>query len=222
MKKRVIAIVVMVALVMSMVACGSTQAQPVQESTPVPKTETAAKSAEETKVETPAVAEEPKVETSTEAEVKEEPVAEATTEPAVEENSDIIEGIDFSAFNKGEADDVDDIIREQAAFDSLKAVVIDDDKHVVKGILSDGDSIVVNVGKDWYYIRYYAPKEVERLEKIGPHPFADYSSLKSSVCVAQWDSIVIPIEKGENVPLGLKVKYEDGTEESLTLNATFK
>ena len=124
MKKKVIAIVVMVALVMSIVACSSTQAQPVQESTPAPKTETAAKSVEETKVETPAVTEEPKVE---EPEVKEEPVA----EPVTEETPSIIDGIDFTLYD-GTQESLETIIKEQVTYDTLKAFVCDTKTNEVK------------------------------------------------------------------------------------------
>lgn len=207
MKKKVIAIVVMVALVMSLVACNSTQAQPVQESTLAPKTETAAKSVEETKVETPAVTEEPKAE---------EPAAES-----VEENSDIIDGIDFASYNnEGKYENLDAIIKEQN-YDSLKAVVVDGEEQVVRNILSDGDSIVIEA-REFCILRYYAPKEVSRLEQIGPGAFGDVSSLKSSVAVAIWDSVTLPLEKGENVSIGIKVTYADGTEETLELNATIK
>ena len=217
MKKRVIAIVVMVALVMSMVACGSTQAQPVQESTPATKTETAAEPAEETKVETPVVTEEPKAE---ESEVKEEPAAEVSVEP-VEEESDIIDGIDFSSYNnEGEYENLDAIIKEQN-YDSLKAVVIDGEEQVVRNILSDGDSIVIEA-REFCILRYYAPKEVSRLEQIGPGACADFSSDKEFSALAIWDSVTLPLEKGENVPIGIKVTYADGSEETLELNATIK
>ncbi len=213
MKKRVIAIVVMVALVISMVACGSTQAQPVQESTPAPKAETAAEPAEETKVETPVVTEEPKAE---ESEIKKEPAAES-----VEENSDIIDGIDFSSYNnEGEYKKLDAIIKEQN-YDSLKAVVVDGKEQVVRNILSDGDSIVIEA-REFCILRYYAPKEVSRLEQIGPGACADFSSDKEFSALAIWDSVTLPLEKGENVSIGIKVTYADGSEETLELNATIK
>ena len=214
MKQKLLAIVVITSLVMSMVACGSTQAQPVQESTSELKAEAKVSPAEEPNVETPSVTAEPKVEEPKE---KEESVTEPTTETT--EISDIINGIDFSSFNSGESD-LDTIIEEQVTYDTLIVIWMDEKEHIVKGMLSDGDSLVVDWHKDTCRLRYYAPKDWERVEQIGEGAF--FPAMKSSKSVADWVSYVIPLETGDNIPLGVNVTYKDGTEESLTLNATIK
>lgn len=206
MKKRVIAIVVMVALVMSMVACGSTQAQPVQESTPATKTETAAKSAEETKAETPA-------------EVSTHPSADELMEAAIaetEKSSVVIDGIDFSS---AKLDSYEQIISEQAKYDTLKVFVVRDvyGEYEIETVLSDGDSLICDDAGTYEFI-FYTPRtinkavqESERNMDAFAAEFTTYENLAASGFLTK---------QCDNIPIGITVRYEDGTEESITIYVT--
>lgn len=205
MKKKVIAIVVMVALVMSMVACGSTQAQPVQESTPAPKTETAVKPAEETKVETPVVAEEPKVE---ESEVKEEPA----------ENENVVGGIDFTDNKKYGTPNIE-IINKKANFDEPKVIVASNYAmldETVEAVLSSGESVTCDSQKGTYVFYYYVPKTVSQIKRTDDG-INDLLYEHKSVVAAR-----ICDKKCENTPYEITVTYEDGTEETITVYVTMK
>ena len=207
MKKRVIAIVVMVVLVMSMVACGSTQAQPVQESTPATKTETAAESAEETKEETPA-------------EEHTHPSADELMEAAMaetEKSSVVIDGIDFSSAKQHS---YEQIISEQAKYDTLKVFVVRDvyGEYEIETVLSDGDSLICDDAGTYQFI-FYTPrtinKAVQESERNMDGGFVtDFTTHEN---VAAYGFLT---KQCDNIPVGITVRYEDGTEESITIYVT--
>lgn len=197
MKKKVIAIVVMVVLVMSLVACGST---------PASKTETAAESAEETKVETPA-------------EEHTHPSAHELYEAAMadtEESSVVIDGIDFSS---AKLHSYEQIISEQAKYDTLKVFVVRDvyGEYEIETVLSDGDSLICDDAGTYEFI-FYTPRtinkavqESERNMEGFVSEFTTYENVAASGCLTK---------QCDNIPIGITVRYEDGTEESITIYVT--
>lgn len=206
MKKRVIAIVVMVALVMSMVACGSTQAQPVQESTPAPKTETAVKPAEETKVETPA---EEHTHPS-----DDELFAAATSEKSSEY---VIDGVDFKEHEEYNTP-YESIIEEQAEFDAERVFVVRDayGKDDIEAILSNGDSLTC-AGEGVYYFIFYSPKNVTKTVQVEQNMerFVGKVSEEEKIIARGYFD-----QTGDSIPVGIEITYEDGAEETFTIYVT--
>ena len=204
MKKKVIAIVVMVALVMSLVACSSTQAQPVQESTPAPKTETAAKSVEETKV---AVTEEPKAE---EPEIKEEHAAEASTETVVVDDTNIVSGIDCTAYNQSQRTMIDlwDFV-DSGDWDDFMVFV--DGDNGIEAVLVDGDTFKMEEGNKYSFV-YYVPKPITSVNKVieGYYPEFQYTFREHAVLHDTND--YSNLQKDESKSVEVDVVYEDGTE----------
>lgn len=204
MKKKVIAIVVMVALVMSMVACGSTQAQP------------------ET------VAPAPKVEQSKEEPVVEKEVEEPSSDPFAPENlfadmenddnSNVVDGIDYREFYNGVP--ITRVITEQATYNTLKVIVTSGyggKNETVEMTLSDGDSLLMESEKGDYAMYYYSPKKVTHVEKLERNDEYLIDMSEDGGAVVAAGTIT---KKGENVPTGIKVTYEDGTEDSITIYVT--
>ncbi len=197
MKKRVIAIVVMVVLVTSLVACSST---------PASKTETAAKSAEETKVETPA-----EVHTHPSDDELYEAAIAATEEPSV-----VIDGIDFSSAKQHS---YEQIISEQAKYDTLKVFVVRDvyGEYEIETVLSDGDSLICDDAGTYEFI-FYTPRTINKAVQESERNMEGYSFIFETYENLAASGLLT--KKCDNIPIGITVRYEDGTEESITIYVT--
>ena len=188
MKKRFFSIIIVLAMVVSLVACGKTQAQPETTTTPAPKVE-------EPKEE-PA---QPVVE-----ETKEEP------ETVAVENPYVIDGVDYTAYYNGEF--LTTIIEEKVEYDTLKVYIINEGQ--IYGIMSDGDTVEIEEKHDPYIFIYYSPKPVVKIETIGETSTFVESNKDYKKTIGQ--GYYYPGEKGNKV--GIKVTYEDGTEDSIVIN----
>ena len=142
-----------------------------------------------------------------------------TDEPSIEDVPYIIDGINFGGFyNHTTAESIYDIIEEKADYDSLKVFAFTKDGPLT--ILSDGDSLIQDEQNEDYIYTYYSPK-----------PISDVKRIREGAYVETFDRIynlyphVAAFEKtydlkGDNVPMGVKVTYEDGTEDSITIYVT--
>ena len=205
MMKKVLSMILAASTVLLTVACGQTQSQPEAVSAPE------------------ATVEEAVTETS------KDPM-ELTPEDFIPKDSEkddtyVVGGIDFKAhYSYGK--DIMQIIDEQADYDTLKANCCSNygKDEAVETVLSDGDSLEYDKEKGIYVIYYYAPKTVTSVEELGGRPesyaesFHDQHDYNTKVVAGQ----TYKRTSGENLPIGITVTYEDGTEESITLYVTTK
>ena len=214
--KRILVVLLLTVMAMSMVGCEG-QTKPEVQNAPTEETVVETEVTEETVVEEPGGAEETVVET----EAPEEPT-EMPTEDGVEDNPNVIDGIDFTEFNKqyheekeGDYIYVWDVMHQQAKYDNLRIVVISDAK--AEAILADGDSIVQEEENGSYNLFIYRPKKIVSMEKIG----GDEVELIETTYPSIAGMLEIGYEvTGTDIEAGVKVTYEDGTQESITIYVT--
>ena len=204
MKKTTKFFTVMLAamLVMPMVAC-EPEADP---TTPAPTTEVTEVQPTEEPVVEPEVTEEPAP--------TEEVVEPEVTEEVVEDNPNVIDGIDFTEFNEGDASFFD-IMENYPNNDNLKLIALSDKR--VEAILEDGDSIIQEKDNGEYTFFFYTSKDVKSVYKIGGKDvsadIAEYPNIRGYCFVK--DEVT-----GTDIECGATVTYEDGTEESITIYVT--
>ena len=182
MKRRVFAIMLVSTMALAISACGKTQNQ--SESN---------------------ITSDQKAEESIAEEVKEEP------ETVVEENPNIIDGVDYTPYYDGQVA-LEDIFERQVTYDSLRIFVFDTGK--IYGVMSDGETIEFEDRKEAYVFTYYSPKPVTKVESIGEVGYFQDFHEQYKKLPAQ--GYYHPGEKGNKV--GIKVTYEDGTEDSIVVN----
>ena len=156
-------------------------------------------------------------------------VTEVTEEPTpevVENNPDVIDGIDFTDYHNYE-NKLDETIDSQADYDSMRAIAIT--SHRVYAILKDGDSFKEDEetrqfedgGSYGFFV--YAPKEIVDITFIGGENihFISQSDLGCEKSSKIKGAFGIPDEiTGTDIECGAKVVYEDGSEETLTIYVT--
>ncbi len=211
-KKLLVTLMLAAIMVMPLVACEGN----VEPATPVATTAEVTEAPEPTEeVVEPEVTEAP--------EPTEEPVVEPEpTEEPISEDPNIIDGIDFTEFNNQYHEEPDgdfiyvwDVMHQQAKYDNLRIVVISDAK--AEAILADGDSIVQEEENGSYNLFIYRPKKIVSMEKIG----GDEVELIETTYPSIAGMLEIGYEvTGTDIEAGVKVTYEDGTQESITIYVT--
>ena len=175
----------------------------------------------------PAVTEAPTPEVVEATEVAEptEEVVEVTEEPTpevVEENPNIIDGIDFTKFNNSQ-ESIYEAIDRQATYDTMRIVAVTNQKAV--GILKNGDYITQeeNESNSGYSFFVYAPKTVVNVEEIIGEKtrFSSQSDLEIDPSSKIIGSCRIKrSETGKDLECGIRVTYEDGSEETIIIYVT--
>ena len=207
MKKRLLAIVLTSVLAISTAACGGAQAEPAEGNTPA-KTETAAPSEDAA-----AEASEEKVD------LEVDPVAMLESNTKLKEEY-IVGGVDF--YETKHFQPYEEIIEEQATFDTLKAFVVtnmNEDGERVVDVLSDGDSLICDKEKDPYALYFYTPKKIAHKQPVEGCKYAPMGGAYGDKVAG---SIMFVDYLGENEPVGLDIEYEDGTKDSITIYVTTK
>lgn len=157
-----------------------------------------------------------------------EPTVEATPTEEVEAPTEaadpnIIDGIDFTEYNNGEAP-----INKPVAtmnYDTIRVVA--STEHGREGlacaILADGDSFTMEPEKIYWYV-IYLPKKAEAVEKLNPDNI-DYLGAPMEYVSddgVKYDGLFgFALNRevtGEDVEVGFLFKYTDGTEESITMH----
>ena len=221
--KKLIGIVLAISLVMVVVACGS--AGDDVQTEPVPTLESETVEAPVPEVSEPKPTEAPMEEPEATEEVEETP--EVTEEVAEEADSDIdivkvatednpvVDGIDFSEYYTSNQP-VGYAMNEQAKYDTLKVFVASDKDGI--HILSDGDKFTQKDGCKYVYW-YYGPKAPSSIEQTQKESdFYDATSTFGGKVLA-YEELHSGLT-GEDMPVGIQVKYEDGTEDSITIYVT--
>ncbi len=215
--KKMLVIMLAVIMALSTAACGTVQ--PTTQTTPAPAVEVKPEVTPEVSESEPTEA--PKEEPEATEVVDETPEVTEEVAEETESNSDgfaskanpVIDDIDFSGFFDGNTME-GRIIKEQAKYDSLKIFAISDKKVY---ILSDGDKFSEGENDEYVYW-YYGPKDVLSMEKVQENStFSDDTSVYRGQVLATEELYDIP---GNDIPVGIHVKYEDGTEESITIYVT--
>ncbi|MBO4900793.1 MAG: hypothetical protein J5509_10950 [Lachnospiraceae bacterium] len=208
MKKKVFAIMLVVTMALAMVACGQTQAQPEATTTSEPQVEEQKEEPES----------QPVVEEVKEEPVQEEPVKEESekAEEVAADNPNVIDGVDCTAFNQGM--NILDFV-DTVDCDTMRVFVRTD--NGIEAVLSDGDSIEMKEENGQYLFIYYSPKPVTSVERIGDEGyFPDFMIVYRAYMGHTIVNDHTEYEAGEDITVGAKVVYEDGTEDSITIHLT--
>lgn len=221
MKRRFFTAVFAVVMAISLAACGSSEVQQAQEDTDSPKTETVNESSDDSSTNSENSEKHEGSLKDIEAELArlEE---ESAKEREEREKENTVDGINYREFYNGVP--ITQVITEQATYDTLKVIVTSGygagagAQETVEMTLSDGDSLTMDSEKGIYALYYYAPQKVTHLEKVEPNKeyFFDMSDYSDNKVVAAGTVK----GKAENAPFGIKVTYEDGTEDSITIYVT--
>ena len=217
MNKRFFAILLTVIMVVCTAACGT--AQPTTQPAPAPAAEVKPETTPAPEVAEPEPTEAPKEEPEVGGETTEEPKEEA---PEVEEVVEGTEKDDLFVLNgtnyKGERIDRN-LIEEYAEYDSLKAFVVSERDGILVDILSDGESFeeTKEMGECYFFI--YAPQKVSKQKNISGEGcmYLDEHLFDGKVTATCSFAIM---KTGKDVPFGIEVTYEDGTEDSITFYVT--
>ena len=213
--KKMLVIMLAVIMALSTAACGTVQ--PTTQTTPAPAVEVKPEVTPAPEVSEPEPTEAPKEEPEATEVVEETPevteeVAE-DTEPE-EENPFILNGVDYEGKFIGMEE-----IYQFAEGDSLKAYVLNGRGQLV-AVLFDGDSFVQEETVHDYSYIIYTPKIITKQKNIsGPEcTCEDWHDVHTGRIAARCEFMVL--KSGENVPFGIEVTYEDGTEEAITFYVT--
>lgn len=213
-KKLLVTIMLAAIMVMPLVACEGN----VEPATPVATAEVTEAPEPTEEVVEPEVTEETAP--------TEEVVEPEVTEEVVEDNPNVIDGIDFTDMYNKQAP-LEDVIDKQAKYDTMRIFAVSGG-HVY-AILQDGDYFTqdeenINNSTFGYYSYFiYAPKKIVNIEKIGGNDISFYtqsdleidsSSKVVGSCGVRYEST------GTDLECGAKVTYEDGTEETITIFVT--
>ena len=219
--KKMLVIMLAVIMALSTAACGTVQ--PTTQTTPAPAVEVKPEVTPAPEVSEPEPTEAPKEEPEATEVVEETP--EVTEEVAEETDSNsngfaneenpVVDGIDFSEFF-AETRMVGAIIMDQAKYDTLKVFACSEEDGVY--VLSDGDKFTQKEGCRYVYY-YYSPKDPVAVERmLEESDFSDVINLYKGkiLAIEELDSS----STGNEIPIGVNVKYKDGTEDSITIYVT--
>ncbi len=219
--KRTRCLVVLMALIMAlaMVACGSEQGNNLEENTSSHSNRDDDEN--EVEVEDPEPDEKPEV-TKPEDPEPEVVEPEPEPEPVVEDDPNVIDGIDFSGYNNGQERLYVPVLN--MTYDSLRVLVLADDHAVA--ILKDGESFEMQDEDVYYIYEIFVPKEaseVEYSESVHSGKNNLFTETEDEIAfskVMPFNFRLLEDTSGENMEYTISVKYVDGTEETITLYIT--
>ena len=162
--KRTRYLVILMALIMAlaMVACGSEQGNKLEENTSSHSNRDDDEN--EVEVEDPEPDEKPEV---TKPEDPEPEVVEPEPEPVVEDDPNVIEDVDFTAFNEdGDREKLAEILNTMD-LDGLRLIVLKYSHEarieLVDDVLEDGESYGCDKPAEYYVFALYQPKEIQNI-----------------------------------------------------------
>ena len=155
---------------------------------------------------------------------KPDPTPEPTPEPT--ENPNIVDGIDFSeAGSPGPYSMSLAALMYEWDYDEIKIVVVGN--RWVEAVLKNGDSYEMSLEKaeDGETFYMYAPKPVKSISIANGERFIDIN--KNLYTIAEEHRVKVPCNfriplttTGTNVEVSITFKYEDGTDETITVYIT--
>ena len=149
----------------------------------------------------------------------------ADPEPVEEDDPNVIDGIDFTAFNNGDEPFCNPAVEME--YDTMRILVLAN-QHVY-AILKDGDTFELEEKQKYYSFYIYTPKAVSDLETNTSFFFEKSSSLFTDLPGDNWDKVseIMPYvtgasieDIGDGMDFSTTVIYEDGSEETITVTLT--